>query len=190
MWAGGVLRMILDGEGLEFLVAHSFQAAVIEIYMCHFNLRRIKTFRINTETVILRGNFHFARSKIFYRLITTAMAEFKLVCAAAVGQTKHLVTKADAENRQLAKEGAQGFDNTLNTSRVARSVGEEDTIRFHRHNGCRICGRWNDLNLTAKLCKYPELIEFDAEVIGHNFERIGNPSLCCGKIGTRYRKII
>ena len=68
-------RMVLHAEDRQFLVAHSFHCAVIQIDVCYFHIRR-KRLRIDGESVVLRSDGYFAGVQIFYRLIGAAMAEF------------------------------------------------------------------------------------------------------------------
>src|SRR5437764_10069371 len=80
---GGVMRsgrsfgMILHTENRQFLVTHSFDCAVVQVDVGYFNLGG-ERLRIHRETMILRGDRHFASMQIFDRLIRAAMTEFQL----------------------------------------------------------------------------------------------------------------
>ena len=60
----GVMRpgrgfgMILHAEDRQFLVTHSFDCAVVQVDVSHFNLGG-ERLRIHGEAVILRGDRHF-----------------------------------------------------------------------------------------------------------------------------------
>ena len=58
-------------------------------------------FRIDSKTVILRGNFDLPGGVIDHRLVGTAVAEFELECFASTGQSQQLMPETDAEDRDL-----------------------------------------------------------------------------------------
>src|SRR5678815_3313770 len=75
MRPGRSFRMILHTEDWQFLVTHSFDCAVVQVDVRHFNLGG-ERLRIHGETVILRGDRHFARAQIFDRLIRAATVSY------------------------------------------------------------------------------------------------------------------
>ena len=79
MRPGRSFRMILHTEDWQLLVTHSFDCAVVQVDVAHFNLGG-ERLRIHGETVILRGDRHFASAQIFDRLIRSAMAKFQFEC--------------------------------------------------------------------------------------------------------------
>ena len=95
---GGVVRagcgfgMILHAKDRQFLVTHSFDCAVVQVDMGHFNFGR-ERLRIHGETVILRGDRHFAGTQIFDRLIRAAMAKFQLECRSAEREPENLMAE-------------------------------------------------------------------------------------------------
>ena len=100
----GVFRMILHRKRLMLFMAHAFETAVVEVNVGDFHFSRIKTFGVDTETVVLRGDFDMSADKIFDRLIAAAVAELEFVGSPPVGKAKHLMTKADTENRKFPEQ--------------------------------------------------------------------------------------
>ena len=62
MRAGRSFGMILHTEDRQFLVAHSFDGAVVQVDVGYFNLGG-KRLRIDSEPVILRSDRHFSVRK-------------------------------------------------------------------------------------------------------------------------------
>ena len=101
MRPGRGFRMILHAEDRQFLVTHSFDCAVVQVDVGHFNLGG-KRPGIDCEAVILSGDCHFAGAQIFDRLIRAAVAKFQFECRSAEREPENLVTKTDPEDRFFA----------------------------------------------------------------------------------------
>lgn len=82
MWTGGRFGMVLYGNDWQRLVAHAFDAFVIEVYVRDFDIRR-QRFGVHREAMIVGSDFDVPVAKIFHRLIATAMAEPQLESFAA-----------------------------------------------------------------------------------------------------------
>jgi hypothetical protein len=82
-------------------VTHSFDCAVVQVDVRHFNLGG-ERLRIHGETVILRGDRHFASAQIFDRLIRAAMAKFQFECGSAKSEPENLMAKTNPEDWFLA----------------------------------------------------------------------------------------
>jgi hypothetical protein len=101
MRPGRSFGMILHTEDRQFLVTHSFDCAVVQVDVSHFNLGG-ERLRIHGETVILRGDRHFASAQIFDRLIRAAMAKFQFECRSAEREPENLMTETNPEDWFLA----------------------------------------------------------------------------------------
>jgi len=73
---GGGFGVILDAEERQRFVAHAFVGVVVEIDVGDFDVAGGKGFGIDTETVILRGDFDFLGEEVLHGMIRTVMAEF------------------------------------------------------------------------------------------------------------------
>ena len=86
------------------------------------------------------------------------------------GQRQQLVAQADAEDRHLAQQPADGLHGVAHRGRVARAVGEEDAVGLQ---GQRLLGRpvgGDDGDLATDGGQIPEDAALDAEVVGHHAE--------------------
>src|SRR6266481_7533288 len=130
---GGFMRpgrsfgMILHTEDRQFLVTHSFDCAVVQVDVGHFNFGG-ERLRIHGETVILRGDRHFASAQIFDRLIGTAMAKFQFECRSAKSEPENLMTKTNPEDWFLAHQIMHCFMRVIESRRVARAIGKKNSI--------------------------------------------------------------
>ena len=90
---------------------------------------------IYSKTVVLRGDHHGVVINIFYRMVAAVVAKLHLNGLRTARQRQQLMAEADAKYRNI------GFEEFLNRGnrvvarrRVARAVGEEDTVRIHLQN--------------------------------------------------------
>ena len=97
MGAGGGFGMVLNAENRFFLVAKTFDGLVVEVYSIDNNVGG-QRFGVNSETVVLGGDFDFAGFQIFDRLVAAAMTKFEFERFAAKGLRQNLKPKADAEH--------------------------------------------------------------------------------------------
>src|SRR2546421_6158087 len=88
--------VILDGEDGQLLVAHAFDAVVVEVDVCDFNFGR-ETVGCNREAVIVRSDLDRAGGAFKDRLIAAAMTEAQFIGRAAEGTPQELMPEADAE---------------------------------------------------------------------------------------------
>jgi hypothetical protein len=122
VWAGRGFGMILHAENRKLFVAHSLDCAVIEIDVCDFDLFW-QRFGIDCKPMILRGDCHFARSQIFDRLISTAMAKFKFESPTPIGKAKHLMSQTNAKNRFTADQAVHALVGIRQSFGIARPIG-------------------------------------------------------------------
>ena len=114
--------------------------------------------------MVLGGDHHLAGFQIFDRLIGSPMAEFQFECPSTKGQPQKLVAQTDAEDRFFAHELTDRLNGIRNALRVARTIGQEDSVRLVGEDRlCRGGGRQDD-DFTVPLPKRSEDIVFDSEV--------------------------
>ena len=73
--------------------------SVIQVFMGDLHPFRIKACRINGKSMVLTCNFHNPRCAT--GVVKAAMAITKFEASATKGQTKDLMTQANAKNRQV-----------------------------------------------------------------------------------------
>ena len=83
-------------------MAHSFVCVIVQIHVRDFDFARWERIGIDTEAVILGGDFDFLREEILHRVIRAVMAEFQLEGAAAESETAQLVTETDTKDWDAA----------------------------------------------------------------------------------------
>ena len=127
--------------------------------------QRIRLYRVG---MVLGGDLHLPRLEIFDRVISAPVAEFQLVSGRAVGKGDDLMSKTDAENRQLASEGADKGNHRLCVLRVAGAVGDEQAIRVHGHHFLDGNRPRNDGHFTPPGVQTADDVVLDAAVNGHN----------------------
>src|SRR5215510_4315659 len=103
-------------------MAHSFEAAVVEVEMGKFDFVRVQAFGIDCEAVVVRGDFDSAAASVLDRLIAAAMAEFEFECVTAEGPAQQLVSQTDAEDRRGAEKAFYLADDLRQRRRVAGAV--------------------------------------------------------------------
>ena len=85
---------------------------------------------VDREAVVVGGDLDLSGGQILDRLVDATMAELQLVSAEAERTAQQLVTEADAEERVAGIEHlTQQFDFGAGLFRIARAIGEEDTVR-------------------------------------------------------------
>ena len=70
-------------------------------------------------------------------MVGAAMSEFQLVRLAAQREAEQLVAQADAEDRLLADQLADVADLRHQRLRIARTVGEKNSVGFERQHVLR-----------------------------------------------------
>ena len=90
--------------------------------MGYFKPCALQRVRINGIGVVLGSDFDFSVGKVFYRVVSAAVSEFKLVCLCAVGEAYKLVTEAYSAYRVFAPEFLNKVDDLWNILRVSGAV--------------------------------------------------------------------
>src|SRR5438874_8121779 len=129
MRAGRGFGMILDTEDRQFLVPHSFNGAIVQIYVCHFYVERQRV-GIDCEPVILRRDRHLTTAQIFYGLIRAMMPKFQFVSRSTERGSKNLMAETNSENRLLAHQIARRLMRIRQGCGISRSIGKKNAIRI------------------------------------------------------------
>src|SRR5437016_10515487 len=94
--SGRSFGVILNWDDGQRLVAHAFDALIVEIDVRYFDFGW-ETAGEHRKAVIVRSDLDVAVLKILYRLITSAMTEPELKRFSTEGASQQLMAKADAE---------------------------------------------------------------------------------------------
>src|SRR5881392_1176661 len=135
--------------------------------MCYFDIPRQRV-RIDSETVILRGDRHFTAAQVFHRLIRAAMSKFQLEGRSAQGEAKDLMAETNPEDRTFAHQVADRLVRIRERGWITRAVRKKNSIWVeckHFVRGCR-CGDNRDAE--AFLPQEAQDIFFNAIVICHD----------------------
>ena len=168
MGAGGVLRMVLDGEGRELFVAHTLDAVVVQVDVGQLHQLRIQTGHVHAEAMVLGGDFDLAGLEILDRLVAAAVAEFEFVGLAAIGQAEDLVAQADAEDRFFTQQFSDVFYHAFDAGRIAGAIGEKDAVWIHGQNFGGAGGGRDDLHPATPFGQQSGLVVLEAEIEGHH----------------------
>src|SRR6266699_6503701 len=132
--------------------------------MRDFDIRRQRV-RIDSETVILRGDRHFAAAQVFHWLIRAAMSKFQLEGRSAEGEAKHLMAEANPEDRFLADQIAQGLMRIRERSWIAGAVRKKNSIGIECKHLSRSCRCGNNRDAEALLPQETQDVFFNAIVV-------------------------
>ena len=91
--------MILHAKQRLGLVSHSLDGLIVEVEPVHQHVVW-QRFRVHRKSVVLRGDFNFARAQILDGLIGAAMAKFQFERRAAQGLAENLMAETDPKDRQ------------------------------------------------------------------------------------------
>lgn len=131
MWAGGRFRVILHTEERLFFVFQARDRVVVQVHVCYLHDFRVYGVNIDAESVVVRRNFNLGRPQILNGLVGAAMTELQFERVGTQGSTEHLVSKANAEHRELGVDQfAHQLSNLFGFGRVARTVGNKDSVRL------------------------------------------------------------
>ena len=108
-------------------------------------------------------------AQVAHRVVAAVVAEGQLVGARRRGaEAEELVAEADAEDRHLAEQRADGVDGVGDGRGVAGAVGEEDAVGLA---GQHLGRRRADAGTTSTVAMPAEVAQdrgLDAEVVGHD----------------------
>ena len=108
---------------------------------------------IYSKTMVHGGDFNLASVMVFDRVVRPMMAMAHLDGLGTNCERKHLVTKANPKDRKVSL-----VKNTLDhrncifasCSRIARTIGEENTVRFMCKHLFSASGCGKDHNVTTR----------------------------------------
>ena len=140
--------------------------------MRDFKRQTFERFFFDGVTVILRGDYDFARFEILDGVVGAAVPEFELVRVRAQRQRKNLMSQADAENRSRADKFFDFADDFGHVFGVAGAVGQKNTVGFERKNffGGRLRG--HDGHAAVEFAQAVQNIFLDAEIHRHDIEGV------------------
>src|SRR5437667_10676912 len=104
------LGMILNAERGKSTVFKAFNGVVVQIDVSNVDFVHVQTLRVDSETVILRGNFHLLALDVQDRMISTVMPESEFECPPPEGETHNLMAQANSKNRLFRNQSADVFD--------------------------------------------------------------------------------
>ncbi|VTR69587.1 putative thioesterase [Desulfosarcina cetonica] len=168
MGPGRRFRMVLDGKGRQPAVPDAFHGVVVQVDVGHLHGIPPQALHIDGKAVILGGDLHPAGIQVLDRLVGPAMAELELVSTPAQGQTENLVAQADAENGQPAEQLPGGLDAVNHRLRVPGTVGEEQPVGSHGHDGRGVGGGRHHQHLESGPLQTTTDIVFETEIDGHD----------------------
>ena len=151
-------------------MAHALVGVVVQIYVRDFDFARRQGIRVNAESVILRGDFHFFGEHIFHRMVRAVMTEFQFEGLAAECETAKLMPKANAEDGNTPDQTANVFDGVADRFGIAGAVREENTVGIEREDvfGAGLCG--HNPSFTMMVHKKAKNILLDAEIVRDDAE--------------------
>ena len=82
----------------------SFDGLIIVVNMCNLKICALHRILIYCITVILGSNEATSAFQFLNRMVSTTVAEFKLLCIRATSQCEQLMTKADSEDWIFSKQ--------------------------------------------------------------------------------------
>ena len=81
--------------------------------------------------MILGGDFDLPRARLLNGLVGAPVPKLQLVGLRAEGEGQELVPEANSENRFFGPDQLTDvFDRVFDGLRIARTVGEKDSVRF------------------------------------------------------------
>ena len=115
--------MVLDGEGGQFAVAQALEGVVVEVDVGECYDFLVEGVEIDAETVILCGDFDFARAGVLHGLVGAPVAEFEFVRFSSQCQAEKLMTQAYSKGGAFADQFSDVFNCISHGFWIARAVG-------------------------------------------------------------------
>ncbi|QTK80940.1 Thioesterase [Agrobacterium tumefaciens] len=162
-------RVMLDGEDRLAGDAQPAIGAVEQRDMGLFDAFG-QRLGVDRKAVVHRDDFNLAGREVFDRMVRAVMALMHLFGLGADRKAEHLVSEADAEDRQVGLDEVLDDGNGIlaRCGRVSGAVGQEHAIRLQRHDVfsrglCR-----NDRDLAIETGKQAQDVALDAEIDADN----------------------
>ena len=122
---------------------------------------------VHLELVVLRGDGDFPAPHVHHRVVPTMVAEAKAAGACSGRLADQLMTQADTEQGDPADQCAGDRDRRLKACRIARPIGEDDTVRLARENGFDASVIRHHVDGEATRAQRAQDVPLDAEVDQH-----------------------
>ena len=122
MRAGRRLGMVLNAERRKGAVLEAFDGVVVQIDVSNLDFIGVETLRIDSETVILRRNFHLVAVDVQHGMISAMMPESQYERPPAECEPHNLVAQADSENGLLSKQSADILDRVVERFRITGTI--------------------------------------------------------------------
>ena len=121
--AGRGFGVVLDGEGGQFAVAQALEGVVIEVDVGECYDFLIEGVEIDAKTVVLCGDFDFARAGVLHGLVGSPMTKFEFVRFSAQCQAEQLMPQTYSKGGAFADQFADVFDRIRHGFWIARAIG-------------------------------------------------------------------
>src|ERR1700751_61438 len=110
----------------------SFQRVVVQIDVSQVYFTLLQRIRIDSEVMVVRGDLNLPAVGLLHGMVAAMMSELQLVASAAQGEADQLMTETNAKDRFFPGQLPDGFVCIVQWLRVARTIGQEDAVRFER----------------------------------------------------------
>src|SRR6058998_2179363 len=130
MRAGRCLWMVLNAEGRNGTVLQPFDRVVVQIDVSNVDFVHVQTFRINSETMILRRNFHLLAFDVQDGMISTMMPEFQFERPPAECEPHNLMAQTNSKHRLPTEQSADILNRVVERLGITRTVRKKNSIRF------------------------------------------------------------
>ena len=165
MGAGAGFGVILYAEERQRFVPEAGDGIVVQVDVADFSDVGVDGVGIDTEPVVVRGDFDFLRAQILNWLVSAAVAKFEFVGGSAERKAEHLVTKTNSKGWKSGfDERHHGFYDVRYTRRVAGAVGDEQAVGFTGENFLGGRAIRKDAAFAVEVVKNAELVEFDPAI--------------------------
>src|ERR1700756_4437101 len=164
---GARLRMALETENRPLREGEALQRTVEQRAVRRHDSLGQRAL-IDREAVVLTGDKHAPGLELLHRMVRAVMAELHLHGACTGGEPENLVSKTDAEHRQVRLEKAlRGLDRVGARLGISRTVGEEDSVGLQSE---RVLGgglRRHYGHAAAAIGEESQDVALDTEVVRH-----------------------
>src|SRR5690606_23551997 len=119
-------------------VGDPLHGPVVDVPVRHLPFFRIQRFFPHGITVVLRRNPDTPRRALPHRVVAPAVTVEEPFRIPAQGEGQQLVSQTDAQSGDLPEERCPFRKKGCQRLGIPRSVGEEQPVRFHLPNFCRV----------------------------------------------------
>ena len=162
--------MILNAENPVLFALDPLDGVVEQVYVSERKVGVFKGLVVDGVAVVLGGDFDFAGLEIFDRVVSAAVAEFKLVGLGAVGKGNHLMPEAYAENGVLSSHFLYHVDNGGDVLGVSGPFERKNSVGIHELDFLGRGVEGDNGDVAAEFVETADYVELNAAVDGHNIE--------------------